>query len=364
MQRDSVTINQGIFMMLLFHFGSSVILGINTVVLQDSWIAILIATIMALPVLLMYGQILSRFPGKDLFEIAEITLGKKGGLLVTLAITWYALHLASLVLRNFSDFVQIALLPETPQLPIQILMILSSVYLARSGARAIGKWAVSIIIYIFVVVVFTFAAALRLIRLDDILPFMQHPPLQILRASAQIAVFPYAESVLFLCLGSAFPKGNVRRIYLTALMLSAVIFLLIFFRNITLLGAKMFEISYFPSYVTARIIQFGDFITRIEGSISLNFLMAGIVKMSVCMTAAAKGISRLCNLPDYKTLVMPAGMFAFTICIILFDNTMDMFYFLDYYTIYALPFQVIIPLFIFFVAEVEARRTRKSLQRE
>ncbi|NLM83532.1 MAG: endospore germination permease [Clostridiales bacterium] len=362
MKRDSVTINQGIFMVLLFMFGSSVIMGVNTIVVQDTWIAMLLGALIALPLLLMYGQILSRFPGKDLFEIAEITLGKKFGLLVTLAVTWYALHLAALVLRDFSDFVHITLLAETPQLPILLLMILTSVYLTRSGVRAIGKWSVAIILFVFSVVIFTFAAALRLIQLDDILPFMEHPPQKILYAGAQIASFPYAESVLFLCLGGAFPKGQPKRIYVTALLISTVIFLLTFLRNVTLLGPKMYEVNFYPSYVTARIIQLGNFLTRIEGSISSNFLMTGIVKISVCLTAAAKGISRLCNLPDYKTMAMPAGMFVFMLSLMLYDNTMDVFHFLDYYLIYAVPFQVLIPLLIFFVAEVEARRSRKSLR--
>lgn len=362
MKRDSITINQGIFMILLFQFGSSVILGINTIVVQDTWIAILVGMLISLPLLLMYGQILNRFPGKDLFEIAEITLGRKCGLLVTLAITWYALHLAALVLRDFSDFVQITLLPETPQLPILILMILASIYLTRSGIRAIGKWSVSIILYVFAVVIFTFAAAVRLLHLDDIQPILEHPPLKILYAGLQIASFPYAESVLFLCLGNAFPKGNTKKVFFMAIILSTTVFLLTFFRNITLLGPKMYEVNFFPSYVTARIIQLGNFLTRIEGSISSNFLMTGIVKISVCITAAAKGISRLCKLPDYKTMAIPAGMFVFMLSVLQYDNTMDVFYFLDYYLIYASPFQVLIPLLIFFVAEVEARRFRKSLR--
>lgn len=357
--KDQMTVNQAIFALTLFFFGSSVILGINTRVVQDSWAAILIGSLIALPLFLMYAQILRRYPGKDLFEIADLLLGKKAGTVVTVLYTWYALHLAALVLRNFSDFIQITLLPETPQLPIIILMILSSVYLTRSGMRAIGKWSVAILFFIILVIVLTFVAAMRLVHLDELLPVLQHSPGEILYAGAEIASFPYAESVLLLCVGKALPKGKSRKIYLVPLAFTTVVFLLAFVRNISLLGQKMFGVSLFPSYVTARIIQLGDFITRIEGSISSNFVMTGLVKISMCLTAGARGISRLVGLPDYKTMAMPAGMFVLMLAVILFDNTMDMFIFIDYYPVYAVPFQVLIPFLIFFVAEVEARQAKK-----
>lgn len=357
--KDQMTVNQAIFTLILFFFGSSVILGISTKVAQDSWAAILIGALIALPVLLMYAQILRRYPGKDLFEIADILLGKKAGAVIAVLYTWYALHLGALVLRNFSDFIQISLLPETPQLPITILMILTSIYLTRSGMRAIGKWSVAIIFYIIFVIVFTFTAAMRLVHLDELFPLLQHPPREILDAGVGIASFPFAESVILLCAGKAVPKGKSRKVYLIPLLFTTAVFLLAFVRNISLLGQKMFEVSLFPSYVTARIIQLGNFITRIEGSISSNFVMTGLVKISLCLTAGARGISRLAGLPDYKTMVMPAGMFVFMLTVILFDNTMDMFHFIEYYPVYAFPFQVLVPFLIFFVAEVEARHAKK-----
>ncbi len=361
MQNEKVTLSQAVYTIVLFNFGSSVIMGINTSVNQDAWLPIIIATALSVPVFFIYSRILKLFPEKNLFEISEVLLGKVGGKIITVMFIWYSIHLAALVLRNFSEFTQISSMPETPQLPIMILMITTTIYLARSSMRAIGKWSVAAIFLASFVVIFTFVASIHQVKLSDLLPFMEHPPAEIAKTSFQIFSFPYAETVIFLCVGGGFHKENKPfKMFSYALLMILIVFLLVFFRNLTLLGRSMMAISFFPSYVTARIIEIGDFLARIEGSISSNFLLAGIVKISVCLLAAAKGLSNLFKLKGYRPMVLPVGMIVLALCSILYKNTMDMFIFIEYYPYYALPFQIIIPLIICILGEVYARKQKNK----
>ncbi|MGI6169071.1 MAG: GerAB/ArcD/ProY family transporter [Christensenellales bacterium] len=360
MQNKKVTLNQAIFSIVLFNFGSSVIMGINTTANQDAWIGILLATMLVIPLFLVYARILKLFPEKGLFEIAEILFGKIGGKVIVGLLVWYCVHLAAVVLRDFSEFTEIAAMPETPQLPIMILMLVATVYLAKNDLSAIGKWSVVAFFFVLFVVLFTFSAAIHQMELRNLLPIMEHSPKEIATTTFQVFSFPFAETVVFLCLGSSFQKeNNHRKMFLRAISLILLIFLLVFFRNLSLLGRRMMETSFFPSYVTARIIKIGDFIARIEGSISSNFLLAGIVKISVCMLAAAKGITRLFNLENHNPLVVPSGMLVLALSTILYKNTMGLFSFIEYYSYYAFPFQVIIPLIILVAGEIHTRKQRK-----
>ncbi|MEM5768529.1 MAG: GerAB/ArcD/ProY family transporter, partial [Bacillota bacterium] len=108
------------------------------------------------------------------------------------------------------------------------------------------------------------------------------------------------------------------------------------------------------------IIEIGDSVARFEGLISSNFLLAGIVKISVCILAAAKGLSSLFHLNDHQTMVLPCGMLAMALCTILYKNLMDMFGFLDYYCYYAFPFQVLIPLAILIAGEIQIRKQKNK----
>lgn len=360
MKKTEISVNQAILSLVLFNFGSSVVMGISTGALQDSWIAILGATIAAIPLFWVYARITALFPQKNLFEILQILFGQVVGKILITLMVWYTLHLASLVLRNFSEFTQVSSMPETPQLPIVTLMGLTTIYLARSNIHAIGKWSVTGFLLVFFVVIVTFVAVLRHAEFENLLPLMEHSPAQIAQTGFQIFAFPYAEMVVFLGIGGVFPKEKPYRVFLWALLVIYIIFNLVFIRNLIILGGKMLEISFFPSYVTVRLIELKYFLARFEGLISSNFLLAGIVKISVCLLAAAKGICTLFNLSNHRLMVLPAGIVAMGLSGLLYKNLMEMFAFMTYYPYYAFPFQVLIPLSVLIAGEIHSRKKKKE----
>ena len=215
---------------------------------------------------------------------------------------------------------------ETPQVPILILLVITTAYLARSGPRAIGKWSVIMILIVLLVIGFILIISFNQMKLDTLLPVMEFPFKEILFTSFQIITFPYTETIVFLCIGCSFPGERKNKgIFLGALLFSFVIFENIVLRNLTLLGKKMIEVNYFPSFVTARVVEAGDFLSRIEGSISTYFLLAGIVKIAVCLLAASKGLKSLLTLQDYSAMVAPSALMAFALALLHVHSTMEMF---------------------------------------
>ena len=363
MNSEKVTFHQMMFSIVLFNFGSSVVMGISGGILQDTWVSLLIGAALATPLFVMYARIFRLFPEKDLFAILQLGFGKIGGKIFTALLTWYAVHLSALVLRNFSEFTQVCAMPETPQLPIMIVMVLVTIYLARSDMRSVGKWSAVILWVVLSVVALTFTASVSQLRIENFMPFFEHTPAQIAKSAFEIFSFPYAESVLFLCVAGSFSKkDNPYKLFLYALGIILVVFLLVFLRNLTLLGPTLMSLNYFPSYVAARIIGVSDFLARIEGSISSNFLFAGITKITVCLLAASKGLASLFELKRYQSIVLPVGMLVLAICAILYQNVMEMFAFIAHYPYYAFLFQVIIPLAVWIRGEFYAKKRRLSDQ--
>lgn len=361
MKNERATFSQVMFSIVLFNFGSSVVMGVSGGVNQDGWLTILLAALLVVPLFLVYGRIIRLFPEKDLFEVLEMVFGKIVGKVLTVLFIWYAVHLSSLVLRNFSEFTQVSAMPETPQLPIMILMILTTVYLARSSMPSIGKWSLVMSFFVLLVVAFTFTASIPDIKLEAFMPVLNHTPAKIAETTFQVFSFPYAESVIFLGLAGSFQKNsNPYKMFLYALGIVLVVFLLVFIRNLSLLGTTVMCLDYFPSYVAARIIEVGDFLARIEGSISTNFLFAGIVKITSCLLAASKGMACLFHLDHCRPVVLPMGMLALALCAIVYKSTMEMFAFLPYYPYYAFPFQVAIPLMAWIGGEIYVKKHKRQ----
>ena len=360
-----LTRRQAIAILLMFNFGSSVVMGVSTGVAQDSWISLILAVVYAVPVLLMYGRIIALNPGEGLFDAAQRLLGKFFGKLATLIMSWYALHLGALVLRNFSEFIQVTALQETPQLAVASIMTLIVCMLAGMGGKALGKWAIATAPVVLFIVILTVVLSLNVMTLQHVLPLFEHSPAAIAKDAFQAFSFPFAETVLFLGIADLIrPSDRPTGIYMSSLFISGFVLLIIILRNLVVLGAAVVSVEYFPSYTAARIIDLGEFLSRIEGSISVNFILAGVTKIALCLITASRGIASLFGVKEWRSLVLPTGLLALMLSIIIYNNTMDMFSFVVVYPYYAIPFEILVPLALWIASEVNARKTAGNVPAE
>mgnify|MGYP002349358349 FL=1 len=275
--------------------------------------------------------------------------------------TWYALHLSALVLRNFSEFIQISSMLETPQLPVAGIMMLTVCALVRNGGKAVGKWAVATTPFVLGIVVLTVTFSINIMDPKHFLPILEHPIPQIAGDAFQVFSFPFAETVLFLSIADFVKPGDKPiRIYVLAMLFSAVVLQVIIARNLMVLGPAVVSVEYFPSYAAARIINLGDFLSRIEGSISVNFMLAGITKIAVCLIAASRGLASLFGIRSWRSMVLPSGLMALMLSTILYNNTMEMFSFVKAYPYYALPFEVALPAALWAASEIRARKAKRA----
>lgn len=361
MGKELISKKQAGSIIMMFIFGSSLVMGISTKTEQDSWLVLLMTAVCVIPLLLVYARIVKLNPGLDIFEILEKLLGRVAGKLVVALMCWYALHLAAMVLRNFSEFIQVSTMPETPQLPIMIGMMLVTAYIAKSGIESLGRWSLATVCVVLFAVLLTVLLSVNKLELSHIQPVLNHSLGDMASASFALFSYPFAETVLMLGVANAIKtQDSPYKLYLGATMLGAFVLLIVLLRNIVLLGAPMASAEYFPSYAAARIIDVGDFLSRIEITIGMNFILAGIVKISVCLIAATKGAARLFGVSDYRRLVMPVGLVTIALSVIAYKSTMEMFAFLPVYQYYAMPFQIFIPLAVWILAEVKNKKQKKQ----
>jgi spore germination protein KB len=352
--KENLTLNQAILLLVLFLLGSSVVLGINTDASRDSWIALIMAILISLPLIIMYARIIILHPGKNLFDIVDILFGKLIGKILTTLMAIYAVILGALVLRNFTEYISITTLLYTPSILIGILLLLVTVNLAKSGAKVLGGWAIFTFFGITIFILSTLFLSIETFDIESLFPIMEHGIGDITKSSLKIVAFPFAEMVLFLCIANFFKKGDSPyKIYLTGLFIGGTILLLISLRNVMAIGIPSFTEAYFPSYIAARFIQLGDFLTKVEGIITINFIITGITKLAVCLLTASMGVRHLLRVKNYKDVIVPTSLIILSLSAIIFSNIVEMTNFEKNYYIFAFPFQIIIPLIIWIFSEIK-----------
>lgn len=356
MQKHLMSSKQAICILILFTLGSSLVTGVNTDAKQDSWITILIALLMFLPLMLAYARIVNLYPGQDFYTIAIDVFGKVAGKIVVFLYVLYSIHLGALVMRNFSEFIEIVTMPETPQFILLLFMLGLCVWMSKSGVETLGSWAkFAVPVVVFAILITTFMS-LSFMNFSNIRPVVGIDFGTLMGSSFATFSFPFAETVLFSALFCAVePNGNPFKIYIVGTGVAAAALLTVVLRNILVLGVPTMTMYFFPSYSSNGVISLGDFFTRLEVLSGMVFMIAGFVKISVCMFSASMGISKIINIQNSKNVAVPVGLLMMTLAETIYKNTGEMFNWLNVYKYYAIPFQIVLPLAVLAGAEIKTR---------
>lgn len=357
MQKEQITDKEAICLLLVFVIGTSLILGVGGEAKNDIWIAEIVGLIMFLPMLLVYSRILWLFPEKDLFDIIDLTLGKVLGKIVEIIYIWYAFHLGALILRNFGEFINAVAMPETPMLVPLLCLGVVCIIGVSLGVEILGRTTTYFIPLILFIVVFVELLAIPKLHLNYIKPVLENGLVPVLMGGFQTFSFPFAETVLFIgAFSSLKTKKSPLRIYFWGTIISAIIILIVTFRNIAVLG-NMLGSYKFPSYSAVSRISIGDFLQRIEVTVSFVFIYCAFIKSSICLLVACKGIGKVFNLKDYRSIVIQTGLLMSYFSYIVYENSMEMRYWaLKIYPYYTFPMQVVLPTIIWILAEIKAKK--------
>jgi spore germination protein KB len=184
----------------------------------------------------------------------------------------------------------------------------------------------------------------------------------VLKGAADLFSFPYGEVVIFLmvfyCLKS---KKSSYKVYTSALAVSGFLGTMVTMSVVLILGAEYASTTYYPSYMAEMRMNIAGFLERLEIIVSIGFLAAGFVKISICLLAACNGLSKVLGFKNYRFLVIPVALLMLNLAYLIYPNIMESYKWVTKVWIYyAFPFQVVLPLIIWIGCEIKARISRKA----
>lgn len=93
MKKEIIPTGHSLSIVVLFIIGTSLFMGLPGKSGNSSWIALLFAISLTVPLLFLYARFHVLFPGKNLFDILIIVFGSIFGRVVSCMYIWYALHM-------------------------------------------------------------------------------------------------------------------------------------------------------------------------------------------------------------------------------------------------------------------------------
>lgn len=361
METKKITSKQAVSIMILFILGSSMIFGGSNEGGQDSWIGLILSIILFIPVIFLYSRIMNLYPQKNIFEIFYLVFGKIGGVIFTFLLTLYALHLSAVIIRDFTEFIQVQSLTSTPQFVVALAIGFICFWTLKYGITLLGRGSVLIVPILMISIGITIVLLIQDMNFNHIKPIGGQGIKCITKCSLAFLAFPLGELVLFMAvLQKLRPEEKISKIYFKSVFTAGAILLLIVLRNILVLGAPTLDSIFFNSYAAVTVIDIADFITRIEVLVAGNFIVCGLVKICICLYAGAKGVAKIFNIQNYKTIITPITFVTIAASGYIYNSTMEVFNFISVYKYIGPFFQILIPLITWIFAEIKSKKQTKQ----
>jgi spore germination protein KB len=290
MNKETISQKQAVSIVALFIVGSSLVFGTSKYSKQDAWIALLITVAVMMPVIYFYIRLMHRYPGKNIFDICIEVFGKIFGKVLIVLFVWYAFHLGSLVLRNFSEFIEITAFNQMPQTISLVCLIILVIWVVKRGVEVLGRWSSIVLPILVVILATTFLFLLKDMHITNLMPVGENlymVPKDVLNNFA----FPFGETVLFLGVLNTMKKADQPgKAWVYGIFVGGAMLLFGgFFRNALVLGFPLEADMDFPSYGAVSVIIAGSFISRIENVVGADLVLAGFVKSAFAYCLLQKG---------------------------------------------------------------------------
>ncbi|WP_432408452.1 GerAB/ArcD/ProY family transporter [Wukongibacter sp. M2B1] len=359
MKKEVVSEKQGISLMAMFIIGSSAIEVSGLEAEKDFWIAILLAILIAIPLVLIYARILSTFPGSNLFEVIEICFGKYIGRGIMLIFTLFILEEGAELLRNIGQFIIVSSLANTSLVIVMLYVVILSIWVLKLGIEVLARWGEFFIIVLIIFIFFSIVFLIPKMNIRNILPVFGNGLKPILAGAYEVLIFPFAQTFTFTMVLSNYRKKNFpKRVYLLGLLIGGGLLFAISINGLLVLGIDDASNAYYSSYEAIKRMNIGGFIQRIEIIIATIFILGGFVKASTYLLAVSIGMSKIFGTTDYRLLLIPMGALTLNLAYLEFDSIIHFFRFADIWYFYVLPFLVILPIILWIIAEIKSRKIR------
>ncbi|CEH27727.1 hypothetical protein AM501_17110 [Aneurinibacillus migulanus] len=273
---------------------------------QDGGISNLVVILPGLLTLYLFLKLQERHPRKILFEYTEDILGKWPGKFVSLLYVWFALEVAVMSSRQFSEFIVTVLTPELSEQVYIIGIVIVGAYAVYRGMEAIVRFAqIAFPFYLFLLI-FVNILLIGQFKLDNVLPFLDRPMGEILFASYLQYVFPIGELIFFI---GFFPylKKDKRKAWLPylAIVLSGLYLAYRVIVSIGVLGQGTSQISSYPYIAAIRFVKIGEFVERIDILFLGIYIMIILLEFIVVFYTLAHGVAHLTGMKSVSPLVIP-----------------------------------------------------------
>lgn len=320
------------------------------------WYMTLISCASALVFFTFIYLLLKRFPGKNIVEIYDASLGRVIGFIFSFLLMVSFLSSVGIYIREFTDIMKIYVFPVTPSSVLIGTLIFTASVSAFLGLETIVRVAklvaYSALFGYFLILILS----AQYFKLANILPILGYGLGKtvitgILRGSAYDEVVILAVFAGSLQGISYIKKAGFISLLLSGLLLSLALlcYSLVFeYTNIDEFSA--------PIYTLTRLLKYGAFFQRLDPLFLLIWIITTAIYISTLFYTTVSIYCKVFRLQDTRPVIIPMGVLTFTIAIFPKDFSSIVTEYVDVIRTYGNITFYILPLIALIVAVIRKKK--------
>ncbi|WP_426452666.1 GerAB/ArcD/ProY family transporter [Paenibacillus sp. S-38] len=327
LNKSVISPNQLLAMIILFEFGTALVIPIGGQTNQGVWLSIWVALPGGLLIYLMFDYLLRQYPNMIPSEYMAVLLGRYLAWPLSLLYMLHFLYIASRNLREAGDLLIASSYDQTPTVVMHLAMIIAAVYVLQKGVEVFFRLAQ---IYLIIMICAGGLGNLVILFSGQIDPANLQPITgegwrTVLGAAyPYILMFPFAEVAAF---GTVLPRLNhvrmARKTGILALVLSAVGLSITHAVEMSVLGSDLYSRSTFPLFTTIGLVEIADFLQRLDALVLLTLIIGVFFKMSMYIYSAMVTAAYLFRIEDERRLAYAAGITVLFMSILIAPNFLE-----------------------------------------
>ena len=256
--------------------------------------------------------------------MSEMILGKvlgKIALLLFVLVFFFCFCNCMLIAVIFAD---IAILPETPTWALLVFMLVPISYAAYKGAGTLARLATFIIPFVMFTIIVFFLMGINQMELRVLLPVLKDSTIMEINKGAFFTAARFTE-ILIILVFSFFisQKESINKIYAKSLIIFVVLYLLILFPTLLVLGIDKAQNAFNPYFIFTRQVYGFKFIERVQAFNLLAWFPGVLLKLTIYSFMASYLLSGVFKTDSHKRFVIPISILCFIYCLIPYVNRSD-----------------------------------------
>lgn len=362
-----ISIYQLFTLMLLLPYGSASLFFLAPKTKQDVWIALLLYSLVGIFLQIIYITLYEKYPQDTLITYLPKIYGKFIGTILSTAYIAYFIYATTRVFRDFVELISAFSIPNTPKILFAVIFTINIIYGTYKGIENLASLSQLFIISLLsskALSLLLILATGNIFKLHNLEPILSNGFFYVIKNSWQLIFFPYGETLAFtMFYPYVIENEKIKKAAVASIILEAI---LLCFNNILFictLGVKFATLTNFPLLETYRLIQIGDFLSRLDIIFLIVFMLEGLFKISLFLYAASLGASQLFKFKDESFWCIPLGIIVFILSFFIAKNYPQHIKLglVDVIIYVHMPMQLILPsltLIVYYVKKLTFKKSR------